>query len=174
MHLQSFAVVLLTLVCAVTDIRRGKIYNKLTYPAVALGLGLSVVLAPPDPLLSVTGMLGALIGYGLLSRVGGMGMGDVKLMAAVGALKGLPFVFFSSFYIFCVASLAGVLLLAWRGRLLPVAKWVAGTLVATVIPGVSAPRLEGGMTTMPFGPFIFIGTAFCVVLENLYGHPFTF
>ena len=43
-----------------------------------------------------------------------------------------------------------------------------------VVPGVNAPRLEGGMTVMPFGPFIFVGTAFCVLLERVYGHPFTF
>jgi prepilin peptidase CpaA len=173
-HLQSYIVLLLTLACAVTDIRRGKIYNKLTYPSAALGLGLSFVLAPPDTLLSAAGLLGALIGYGLLWRIGGMGAGDVKLMAAVGALKGLPFVFFGSFYIFCAASLAGVAVLAWRGRLLPVAKWVVGSVVAAVVPGVKGPRLEGGMTMMPFGPFIFVGTALCVALEWLHGSPFTF
>ena len=174
MQLQSLLVVLLTLACAVTDLRRGKIYNKVTYPAAALGLGLSFLSAPPDPLASVAGMAGALVGYGLLCRVGGMGAGDVKLMAAVGALKGLPFVFFGSFYIFCAASLAGVVVLAWKGRLLPVAKWVAGTLLGAVVPGVNAPRLEGRMTMMPFGPFIFVGTAFCVLLERVYDHPFTF
>jgi prepilin signal peptidase PulO-like enzyme (type II secretory pathway) len=102
-----------------------------------------------------------------------MGLGDVKLMAAVGALKGLPFVLFSSFYIFCAASIAGVVVLAWKGRIFLVAKWIAGTLVASVIPGRSGPRLED-MTMMPFGPFIFVGTAFCVGLEIVYGHPFTF
>lgn len=174
MTLQSTIVILLTLACAVTDIRRGKIYNKATYPAAALGLGLSFLLAPPGPLASFAGAVGALVGYGLLCRIGGMGAGDVKLMAAVGALKGLPFVFFSSFYIFCAASFAGLLVLAWRGRLLPVAKWVAGTLLATVVPGMHAPRLEGGMTIMPFGPFIFIGTSACVILEGVYGRSFAF
>lgn len=174
MSLQTSLAILLTFVCAVTDIRRGKIYNKVTYPAAALGLGLSFLLAPPGPLTSAAGAVGALVGYGLLCRIGGMGAGDVKLMAALGALKGLPFVFFSSFYIFCAASFAGLLVLAWNGRLLPVAKWVAGTLAASVVPGLHPPRLEGGMTMMPFGPFIFIGTAACAVLESVYGRPFAF
>lgn len=174
MSLQSSLAILLTLICAVTDIRRGKIYNKVTYPAVAVGLGLSFLLSPPVPLTSAAGIVGALIGYGLLCKIGGMGAGDVKLMAAVGALKGLPFVFFSSFYIFCAASFAGLLVLAWQGRLLPVAKWVAGTLLASVIPGAHPPRLEGGMTMMPFGPFIFVGTSACVILESVYGRSFAF
>lgn len=174
MSLQSSLVILLTLICAVTDIRRGKIYNKLTYPAVALGLGLSFLLSPPGPLMSAAGIVGALIGYGLLCKIGGMGAGDMKLMAAVGALKGLPFVFFSSFYIFCAASFAGLLVLAWKGRLLPVAKWVAGTLLASVTPGVHPPRLEGGMTMMPFGPYICVGTSACVILESVYGRSFAF
>jgi prepilin peptidase CpaA len=172
--MQSITVILLTLFCAVTDFRSGKIYNKVTYPAAILGLAASFILAPPTPLMSVAGFFGALAGYSMLRRVGGIGAGDVKLMAAVGALKGLPFVFYASFYIFCVGSFAGIIILAYQRRLLPTLKWVAGTLVSTVIPGMSAPRMEGGMSTMPFGPAIFLGTTFCVALEYFYQQQFTF
>lgn len=172
--MQSIIVVLLTLACAVTDFRRGRIYNKLTYPAILVGLGASLLFSPPTPEMSAAGFVGALAGYSLLRRLGGIGAGDVKLMAAIGALKGLPFVFYASFYIFCVGSLAGLMVLAWQGRLLPVVKWVAGTLVSTVVPGMSPPELKGGMTTMPFGPAIFAGTTFCVILEAFYRQQFTF
>jgi len=172
--LQAVLVLLLTAVCAFTDFRQGKIYNKVTYPAAAAGLVLSLASPPPTFAWSLAGLVGALAAYGLLSRVGGMGIGDVKLMAALGALKGLPFIFFASFYIFLAASVAGVAVLAWNGRLLPALKWVGGTLASAVVPGYSPPKLEGGMTTMPFGPSIFIGTAFCLLLEYSNGAPFTF
>ena len=173
MSLQSLIVTLLTLICAVTDFRSGKIYNKITYPAALLGLALSFIISPPSPGMSVAGLVAAFFGFSLLYKIGGMGAGDVKLMAAIGALKGLPFVFFSTFYIFCIASLAGIMILAWKGRLIPVAKWIAVTLVSTIIPGQKTFRYEGEMTAMPFGPSIFLGTAFCVYLEAIYG-PFTF
>jgi prepilin peptidase CpaA len=173
-YVQSILLVLLSLACAVTDFRAGKIYNKLTYPSIAVGVALSFFFSPPDPLMSVAGVVGALLGYSLLYKIGGMGAGDVKLMMGIGALKGLPFVFFASFYIFCIAGLAALVIVTWKGRLVPVVKWVAGTLASTVIPGVNPPELEGGMTTMPFAPAIFLGGTFCVILEALNGQPFTF
>jgi prepilin peptidase CpaA len=174
MSLQAILTILLTFVCAYTDSRRGKIYNKVTYPAALLGLALSFVMSPPSPLASLTGLCGALALYELMRRIGGMGAGDVKLMAAVGALKGLPFVLFGSLYMFCIAGLAGLILLAWKGHLIPTLKWVAGTLAAAIVPGMTPPSLKREMTTMPFGPSIFAGTCLCTYLEFLNNSPFTF
>jgi len=166
--LTGFAL-LLTLACAVTDWRRGKVYNALTYPAALLGLIASVFATPPGLLMSAAGLGACLLGFGLLWYAGGLGAGDVKLMAAVGALKGLPFVVHSCFYIICAAAVAGIFLLAWRGRLLVVSKWVALTLASAVIPGMSAPALEGERMTVPFAPFIFIGTAITAYAEIVSG-----
>jgi prepilin peptidase CpaA len=50
-------------------------------------------------------MIGALFGFGVLLAfyvLGGMGAGDVKLMAAVGAWLGMP----NTFYVFIASSLA--------------------------------------------------------------------
>src|SRR5262249_2150922 len=63
--------------------------------------------------------LGALCGFGLLLPmylIGGMGAGDIKLMAAVGAWLGLPL----TFYVFIAASLAAgiyaLIVMAWYHR----------------------------------------------------------
>src|SRR5215510_12580191 len=169
---QNIIVVLLTAVCVYTDLRHGKIYNKLTYPAVVLGIALSFLQSNPDPYQSAAGLTGALLLYGLLRKLSGMGAGDVKLMAAVGAIKGLQFVIFSSLYIFGFGCLAGLVVLAWKGRLIPGFKWVALTVASVLVPRRERPVLNAEMTTMPFAPAIFLGVVYVVYLEIVNG-PFS-
>jgi hypothetical protein len=54
--------------------------------------------------------------------------------------------------------------------MVPVLKWVAQTLVSVVSPKYSRPILDHEMTPMPFAPAIFIGSAFGIYLETVYGH----
>jgi len=169
---QNMIVVFLTAICVYTDLRHGKIYNKLTYPAVVLGIALSFFQSQPDPYQSAAGLAGALLLYGFLRRCSGMGAGDVKLMAAIGAIKGLPFVIFGSLYIFGFGCLAGLVALAWKGRLIPGVKWVALTVASVMVPGRERPAHKGEMTSMPFAPAIFLGVAYGVYLEIVNG-PFS-
>jgi prepilin peptidase CpaA len=103
------------LVAAATDIWKFKVYNALTLPLLLSGLiyhGWRLDLA--------NSILGVLFGFAaliVLYVIGGMGGGDVKLMAAVGAWLGLKL----TFYVFIASSLAaGVYalgLVVWNGRL---------------------------------------------------------
>lgn len=159
--------------CAFTDARWGKVYNVVTYPSALLGIGLSFYLSPPTPIMSLLGLIAGLTFFGFVRRISGMGAGDVKLMAAIGALKGLPFLLYATFYILCAASITALILVAWQGRLVPVLKWVAQTLASAVTPKYSRPILNHQMTPMPFAPAIFIGSAFSIYLETFNGY-FTF
>jgi prepilin peptidase CpaA len=169
MHLQSVILLVVTAVCALTDARWGKVYNVVTFPAALLGVGLSFYAAPPTPFMSLLGLFAGLAFFGFIRRISGMGAGDVKLMAALGALKGLPFLLFGTFYILCAASVTALILIAWRGRLVPVLKWVAITLVSAVNPKYLRPDADHEMTPMPFAPAIFMGSAFSVYLETIHG-----
>jgi len=79
-------------VAVVTDLRTGKIYNKLTVPCAAAGVafgGITAGLAgAADRMLGAAVVLGAVL---LLSALVGLGGGDAKLLMAVGALKGFHF-----------------------------------------------------------------------------------
>jgi len=173
MQLQSALLLVITALCAVTDARAGKVYNVITYPAALLGVGLSFYAPPPTPGMSLLGLLAGLVFFGLVRKISGMGAGDVKLMAALGALKGLPFLVYGTFYILCAATLTGLILVAWQGRMIPVLKWVAQTLASTVTPGMPRQKPDHQLTPMPFAPAIFIGAAFTIYLEIIHG-PFTF
>ncbi len=170
MHIQSAVVLVVTALCAFTDTRWGKVYNVVTYPSALLGIGLSFYFSPPTPMMSFLGLLAGLLFFGFVRKISGMGAGDVKLMAALGALMGLPFLVYATFYILCAASITALILVAWQGRLVPVLKWVALTLASAVSPKYSRPILQHEMTPMPFAPAIFIGTAFSVYLETINGY----
>jgi prepilin peptidase CpaA len=92
-----------SLVMAVTDVWKFKVYNVLTLPLLLSGLAYHAVVGG---VAGFSGSLaGALFGFAVLLAfyvMGGMGAGDVKLMAAVGAWLGLPW----TFYLFIASSLA--------------------------------------------------------------------
>lgn len=89
------------MVAAAIDWDTGFLLNKITYPALPVFFILSMVLND-DPL---PGALGMLIGFGLLwltsrgyyliTRRVGMGDGDLKLMAVIGAMVGVDGVTFT-------------------------------------------------------------------------------
>jgi prepilin peptidase CpaA len=83
-------------IACTTDLRTRRIPNALTFPIVALGLALNGVLFGFDGLRESAQGTG--VGLAMLLPLfvlRWMGAGDVKLMAAVGALKGPEFVFFA-------------------------------------------------------------------------------
>lgn len=123
--LAASAFVIILLVLATIDLRRRILPDNLTQPLLWLGLLINIK-ATFAPLQDA--VIGAIIGYGLLWLVGtfylrwrhqhGLGRGDFKLMAALGAWLGwqaLPGVLI-------LASVSGILtalLLAWRSRQAP-------------------------------------------------------
>jgi len=101
-------------VAAATDIWKFKVYNALTLPLLVSGLLYHAFRAElADSLLGVLFGFAALI---VLYIIGGMGAGDVKLMAAVGAWLGMPL----TFYVFIASSLAAgvysIGLVVWTGQ----------------------------------------------------------
>lgn len=103
---------------AIFDVRSRRIPNFITLPAILAGLVLHLALG------GWRGMgyaaLACLICGGIFLvfwLAGGMGAGDVKLMAAVGCIAGLPNV---AYLLILTALAGGVMAIAfalWRGRL---------------------------------------------------------
>lgn len=104
------------LIATITDLRMFKIHNLLTIPLLISGLVYHGVVSGQDGFLS--SVLGALFGFGILVLfflIGGVGGGDVKLLAGVGAWLGL----FLTFWLFNAAAIAAgiyALVLTVRNR----------------------------------------------------------
>ena len=131
----------------VIDLRHRILPNVITVPGIVCGLAVSLWL-PPGWLSS---LLGALAGGGVLFLVGevyyrtrgveGMGMGDVKMLAMIGAFLGWPLMVLT----LILASFSGA-----------------------VIGGVMIASGRGGMkAALPFGTFLAIGALVAAVSGDL-------
>jgi len=155
---------------AISDLRRGCVYNWLTYPAILIGLGFGLAEGFAagqrwDGL--VNHLLGFGFGFGVLFVAylfGGMGGGDVKLMAAVGAFLGWPAALHAVFYSFLVGAAVGVVVMVWRGRTRLVLRrlWLA----LRILPLPSANLNDAAPVStfrVPFGFAVCLGTLWYLV-----------
>ena len=118
------------LVCAAfTDLAYGKVYNWCSLPGLILGLALAYGLGGLDGGTSGTGRgavdladsgLGVLVFggvFGVYCLFGAFGMGDVKLAAAIGALKGWRFALGALGFTALVGGVLALGLVIWKGQL---------------------------------------------------------
>ena len=116
----ELAVLLIAAVLAiavVTDMRRRKIYNVLTLPAMAIGIVVNGVDGGLDGLLlSLAGVfLGAAL-FVLPVAFLGRGAGDLKLIAAIGAIGGPVFVLWSALFAGVAGAVFAISVLLVRRR----------------------------------------------------------
>lgn len=100
------------------DLVRRKVPNFLTLPAAAAGIVLCTFSGRLEGL--IFSLAGMLLGGALLLipfALGGMGGGDVKLLAAVGALKGAWFTLEATLFAALCGGIMAAVLLAARGEL---------------------------------------------------------
>lgn len=104
---------------AFTDARTGHIPNALTLPPLVLAPFFYLVAFGPHlaAMSLVSALLCGFVPY-LMFRRGAAGGGDVKLLAAVGAIAGASFGIETQLFGFALAVFASLLLLAYQGRLL--------------------------------------------------------
>lgn len=100
-------VCLVLIVAAYIDGKQLRVPNWLTFPMVLTGLVYSALVGGWSGL--GDGLLGMVVGLACLLplyAVGGMGAGDVKLLAGVGAWMGATV----TFYAFCVSTIVGAVM----------------------------------------------------------------
>lgn len=115
----NIILILLALTSFITDITKNKIYNIQTYPSMAIGMILGYTAGGGHGILmSFAGLLTGLALLFIIFLAGGIGAGDVKLLGAIGALKGTVFVLWTMFYTGLIGGIMAFALLIWKGRLL--------------------------------------------------------
>lgn len=135
------------------DLRERRIPNWITIPGLGAGLVLQAFLGGAGGLLG--SLAGALAGAALLAvpyAVGWVGGGDLKLLAAVGALMGAPFTFWTVIFASVAGGLMAVAWLAMTGNLLSSLAYVffAWRRGASAKPAAL-------LTSLSFGPALALG-----------------
>jgi prepilin peptidase CpaA len=107
------------LICAsYTDLRWRRIKNWLTYPAMVAGFAVNTLAGGGEG--ARLSAMGWLVGLGIMALpfvFGVMGAGDVKLMAAIGAIKGAHFLLLVTIYGSAAGGLLAVYYLIRERRL---------------------------------------------------------
>ena len=121
------------------DLDHWIIPDKITYPGVVIGLLSSLA---PGPLSILQSVIGLLFGFGILyfvawiyltfAKKDGIGGGDIKFLAMVGAFFGIPGAIITLTLSSIVGSIVGIFLILFLGK--------------------------KGKTAIPFGPFLAAGT----------------
>lgn len=159
--------VLVTLTASVTDLKTGLIPNRLTYPAVLVGLVFWPIaggvmggadLAWELAQQSWIGMLCGLLPFALLVLTAGLGGGDMKLMAAVGALSASwEVVLSTTIYALAVALVMTVFVMFRKG----VAKQTLGRVISAAL--LASARVKADLPkdspTVAFAAAVAIGAA---------------
>jgi len=155
----------LLIVAAVIDGWILKVPNWLTFPLIFAGWAAHAYCCGISGL--AVSMAGTLVGLGLLLpayAIGGMGAGDVKLMAGIGAWIGAT----TTFYAFCVSAvIGGVIAVAmvlyrrrWHHHVLQFFQIVDEILVIRnpdALSAIAAQR-KSSMLLLPYGIPIALGT----------------
>lgn len=104
----DYALLTLLLLALYFDLTQKKIPNFLTFPVILWGLVSNIIMGRGEGFLfSLYGLLLGLALFFIPFMLGGMGGGDVKLLGAIGAMKGAQFVFQAAlFAVLCGGALA--------------------------------------------------------------------
>ena len=158
---------------AVSDVRAHRIPNLLNYSALLLGLISSTLVGGWQGL--EQGVAGALIGGGvffLFYLVKGMGAGDVKLMAAVGAWLGIK----QTVVVMMASAIAGgvlaIIYVVFYRRLWSTVQNMGELIRFHFTSGVRPhPELnlqDSSSVRLPYGLAIAVGTAYLLVSTGLF------
>ena len=145
-ELAATGVVLAMLATAVVaDLRVGKIFNWLTAPCAAVGIALGAAGGGlPGMADRLSGMAVVLVGVLLLSRAATVGGGDIKLLMAVGALKGFHFALWA---MLLTGVLGGLVALVYMLRHRAIKETALTMMVATMVSSAG-----GQSAAIPTGP----------------------
>jgi prepilin peptidase CpaA len=152
--------IILLLTCVVTDLRERKIYNKVLFPVLIIAISYHLIIDGWNGFSA--SIMGSLVGLAILLipyLLGGMGAGDVKLLAVIGAIKGISFVLMTSLYMALIGGIMGVCILLFHKGVMSRLKQIFSFFILFQ-QGIKVPFIldkEALSTTYPYGVAISLG-----------------
>ncbi|WP_423799541.1 A24 family peptidase [Neobacillus sp. SAB-20_R2A] len=168
--MENIMLLIVLMVCMITDLKSRKIYNKVTIPTILFGLiNNSLGLGLDGFLFSSKGLL---TGLGLLFIpfvLGGIGAGDVKLLAAIGSVKGSIFVLNSFLYGAVIGGIIAFVIMVRRGILIDFVRRVIYSIILLKATqgSLNLSKEDNLALGLPYGVAIALGTACTYFLGGL-------
>ncbi|MEH7225120.1 prepilin peptidase [Bacillus sp. JJ1566] len=167
--MENLIICLILIISVITDLRNRKILNIVTFPAILGGLVYFTLFSGFDGFL-FSGK-GFLVGLGLLFIpfvMGGIGAGDVKLLAAIGAWKGAMFVFYTGIYAAIIGGLIAIVVLIKQRKLGFTFKSMLFSLLffRGTQGSLNISSGKQGTVSIPYAIPIAIGTLLTFILES--------
>jgi prepilin peptidase CpaA len=157
------------LICVITDIKHRRIYNNVIFPGLFLSFSVHFILGSWEGLQA--SFIGFTVGLGILLIpyfMGGMGAGDVKLLALVGALKGSIFVLYTAFYMALIGGVIALGILLFRKNIIKRFRYITyflyGFKCGVILPVVITPETRS--ITYPYGVAIAGGSLLCFFIQR--------
>lgn len=168
----AFAFTAALLLITFVDVDHRFIPDEVSLPGIVVGLGASFLPGGIDPVDALGGVVlgGGVLwaiawGYERITGIEGMGYGDVKLLAMIGAFLGWQVIPTVLIVASITGSVAGGVVIARRGR---VGRVVRRCGIGALVPAI---RRAARRTEIPFGPFLALGAALALYLPQL--RPFS-
>jgi prepilin peptidase CpaA len=164
--MDNILLAIVLIICVITDIKSRKILNIVTLPTIIFGFVYNIFTKGFEGFLFSGN--GFLIGLGLLLipyLLGGMGAGDVKLMAAIGALMGASFIFYSFIYTALIGGIIALLLIIKTRGFAKVIKSIFFNVLffRSNLGTIMISKDKHSSISFPYGVAIVLGT-FCTLV----------
>ncbi|MEG1552505.1 MAG: prepilin peptidase [Kiritimatiellia bacterium] len=160
MQLVHLVLPLMFAVACYTEIRWRQIPNWLTIAGMGFGLGSAFIEGDGSGLLSAS--IGLAVGGGIFlpfCLMGVLGGGDMKLMAAVGAMVGWPLILVALCHTCLAGGILAIVFMVWYGRV-----WSTLANACRILFGGTARQRSGlrNVPMIPYGIAITAGTLFAL------------
>ena len=158
--MQDLMLVIILMTCLITDLKKRRIYNLVLLPALLFGFSYNFLIGGWSGLWQ--SLLGLAVGMSILIIpfiCGGMGAGDVKLLAVIGAVKGPLFVFYTAIGMGLAGGATALIILIYQRRLMSlISGFLQGVwLLLNTRFKVFSFELEREKIMFPYGLAIVIG-----------------
>jgi prepilin peptidase CpaA len=158
MSIQVWIAIVVGLAAVIDDLARRHIANWIPVAALAGGFGWQIGKSGWPGVL--TALAGTVVGVGVFLffyLLGGMGGGDVKLMAGFGALLGAGRLLEAALWTAGVGGIMAVAVLGWKALRRQMNKWTGRALSDGVDPAALSLEEREREASIPYAPAIALG-----------------
>lgn len=142
-----------------TDLRYHKIYNKITFSGVLFGVLINIGMNKWKGIIfSIEGLLAGILIFIIPFALGGLGAGDVKLVGAIGAIKGPVFVLVSALLSAIVGGIIAVFIMLKRKKFLKTTKEMLREFFNFITLKIPLSLKKEVRERFPYALAIFLGT----------------